>query len=86
MASEEIEDVVIDGRAAPLVAEFDQKELTVLIAEAFMGMRRPRGATVDEALASMRQQGPEFAIACARTAHVVMEYFAEGMRNARRVQ
>lgn len=77
------EDVLIN--ASPdkvVVASFDQRELMVLLFEAWVEIKRPQGATVDEALATIAQREPAMHEDLRRMAWAALQYFAEGMRAA----
>lgn len=61
-------------RTTVFVAEIDQRELQVRIMEAILEMKRPEGATAEQALAGMDADSRD---ASARAAIRALEYFRE---------
>jgi hypothetical protein len=60
-----------------LMAKVDSAELTLRIAEACLGMRRPPGMTAEDALAQLRAAEPEHVGGFDRAAMRAAEYFIE---------
>lgn len=60
-----------------LEAEIDATELTLRIAEACLGMRRPPGRSAKEALAQLRAIHPETVASFDKAAIRAAEYFVE---------
>lgn len=63
--------------AKVLEAAIDSVELTLRIAEACLGMRRPPGTTAQDALAQLRAREPEHVAGFDRAAMRAAEYFVE---------
>lgn len=76
------EEVFIDASRQPMVVTFDAKELVVLLFEAMVEIRRPPGATVDEALAVIRHAEPRLHADLQRMAAATMDYVAGRMQAA----
>ncbi len=57
--------------------EIDSAELTLRIAEACLGMRRPPGLSAEDALAQLRAAEPEHVAGFDRAALRAAEYFTE---------
>lgn len=64
-------------RGKLLEAEIDSAELTLRIAEACLGMRRPPGMTARDALAQLRASEPDHIAGFDRAAIRAAEYFIE---------
>ncbi len=60
-----------------LEAEIDRDELTLRIAEACLGMKRPPGTSAKDALAQLRAAEPEHVAGFDRAAFRAAEYFVE---------
>jgi hypothetical protein len=60
-----------------LAAEIDPAELTLRIAEACCGMRRPPGMEPKEALAQLRQSQPDIVAGFDKAAALAVAYFVE---------
>jgi hypothetical protein len=58
-------------------AKIDSAELTLRIAEACLGMRRPPGMSARDALAQLRASEPEHIAGFDRAALRAVEYFTE---------
>lgn len=60
-----------------LEAEIDSAELTLRIAEACLGMKRPPGTPAKEALAQLRSREPDIIASFDKAAMRAAEYFVE---------
>jgi hypothetical protein len=60
-----------------LAAEIETAELTLRIAEACLGMKRPPGMSADDALGQLRSAQPEHVGGFDRAAMRAAEYFIE---------
>lgn len=80
-----VDEVLINaapGRA--LVVNFDQQELLVILFEALLEVKRPMGATLDEAIETIKHSEPQLHESLQRMASAAMDYVADRMRHPER--
>jgi hypothetical protein len=78
--------VEVDGSGGrPLVAEFDVRELAVRLFEAAYEIKRPEGATLEEAIARIKQvpSEPDMWESLLRMSDRALDYLAEGIQAAK---